>query len=116
MAVTDVPPWYLDLMQSLGELRHQVGIVQAQNSHIIKEQDQAAERRQRMYEKLDKIEPMSQKLEGIAPLVVEHERAWQRQIGMAWLVRGSWTIGGGAVGAVAVKLLQYLTGSPPPQH
>lgn len=103
----------LDILQQIGALQHAIGVIQAQNAHIIKEQDQAAERRQRMYEKLDQIEPIRRELEQIVPLVKEHEQARQRGIGMAWLARSAWTIGGGSAGAAALWVLQKLFGSPP---
>lgn len=112
--MSDVETRLLDIVQQLGLMQHSIGVIQAQNTHIIKEQDQAAERRQRMYEKLDQIEPMRQTLSEIAPLVKEHEQNRQRQIGMAWVVRGAWTIGGGSVGAAMLWVMQKLFGSPPP--
>lgn len=96
----------LDILQMIGELRQQVGVVQAQNEHIIKSQDVADERRREMYVKLNKIDAIERELQRIVPLVDIHEQKHQQSIGALWMARGGWTIGGGAVGALVAWLLK----------
>jgi hypothetical protein len=103
----------LQILSQLSELSQQLGVVQAQCAHIIKDQDAATERRAKMYEKLDEIPGIKTTLERITPLVEDHEKKHQRAIGAVWLARGLWIISGGAVGAAAVTWFNRLISGPP---
>ncbi|KIZ47403.1 MULTISPECIES: hypothetical protein [Rhodopseudomonas] len=104
----------LDILQTLGTLQQQVGVLQAQCAHIIKSQDEADVRRRDMYGKLNRIDGIQADLNRITPLVEAHERKHQRNIGAVWLMRALWTIGGGAAGATMVSWISKLFGAPPP--
>ncbi|KPG01779.1 hypothetical protein IP86_02920 [Rhodopseudomonas sp. AAP120] len=104
----------LDILQTLGTLQNQVGVLQAQCAHIIQSQDEAAVRRRAMYEKIDKIATIESTLDRIAPLVDAHEQKHQRSIGALWLMRGGWTVGGGAAGAGFAWLAKWMSGGGPP--
>lgn len=116
----DAPPavsLQLEIISTLEELRQQIGNLQAQSTHIAKSLETADERRREMYAKLNKIDAIEREMQRITPLVETHEQKHQRSIGALWLVRGGWTVGGGAVGAAIIKLVSYLSGGGlPPQH
>lgn len=108
----DAPPavsLQLEIISTLGELRQQLGGVQAQCIHIAKSLETADERRREMYARLNKIDGIERELQRIVPLVETHEQKHQRSIGALWLVRGGWTVGGGAVGAAVLKAFERLT-------
>jgi hypothetical protein len=85
-----------EIVKTLGELRQQVGVLQAQCEHIIKSQEAADERRREIYTQLNKLGTMEVEVARIGKLVDEHEKKSQRTIGMIILSRLLWAFGGAA--------------------
>jgi hypothetical protein len=103
----------LELLQQMGGLSQQIGVVQGQNNIIIKEQERAAAGRAAMHEKLNKIDALSQTVDRIAPLVQKHEDRHNQAIGAMWAGRAIWGISAGAIGAAITLLINKLGFGPP---
>lgn len=100
----------LELLQQMGGLSQQIGVVQGQNIIIIKEQERAAEGRRLMHDKLNKIDTLAATVERIAPLVDAHEKQHNQAIGAIWLGRTLWVVISGSVGAAITLLMNKYGG------
>lgn len=100
----------LQALEQISMLDGKIGVVQGQNNIIIADQAQAAQGRQKIYEKLNKIDVMSATMDRIVPLVDKHEARHNKTQGAMSLGRVLWGMSAGAIGAGITMLLQWFAG------
>lgn len=100
----------LQALEQMSEISSSLGILQGQMNLVLSEQQRAAEKRERMYEKLNKIDIIEQQLERIVPLVDKHEEHHNHRVGAVNLGRLIWGLLAGGAGAGILSLVEWLTG------
>lgn len=96
----------LQVISDVSVLNGQLNNVQGQNIFIIKEQQSANQ-------KLDKIDTLTQTVNRIAPLVDKHEAKYNQTAGAMWLGKSLWAAGAGTFGGGIAMLISWLTGRHP---
>lgn len=99
----------LQILAQLGELGQQLGVLQAQSTHIMVEQAKGATDRKGIYDKLNEFAIVAAEVGRLTPLVDGHERKNQRAIGAVWLINALWTLGAGGLGAALSFVISRFT-------
>jgi hypothetical protein len=100
----------LQVIEQLTAVSGSIGILQGQINLLIAENQRAAQTRQAMYEKLNKIDPIESTLKRIEPLVDKHEERHNQAVGAVHFGRWIWTVIAGGAGAAVMTFVQWLIG------
>jgi hypothetical protein len=106
----------LQVIEQLSAVAGSVGILQGQINIVIAENQLAAQKRQAMYEKLNKIDSIESTMKRIEPLVDKHEERHNQAVGAWHFGRWIWTVIAGGAGAAIMSGIQWFSGSHPGQH
>ena len=100
----------LQVIEQLTAVAGSIGVMQGQINLLIAENQRAAQTRQAMYEKLNKIDPIESTLKRIEPLVDKHEERHNQAVGAVHFGRWIWTVIAGGAGAAVMTFVQWLIG------
>jgi hypothetical protein len=106
----------LQVIEQLSAVAGSVGVLQGQINIVIAENERAAQKRQAMYERLNRIDSIESTLKRIEPLVDKHEERHNQAVGAVHFGRWIWTVIAGGAGAAVMTAIQWFTGSHPGQH
>lgn len=98
----------LKALDQITAMQGQLGVVQGQCNIIIKEQHEAAEHRQRIFDRLHEVEMLMTTVKRIAPMVDAHEQRYQQGQGAAFAVKTMWGVAAGSGGAMLVVVAKKL--------
>lgn len=105
----------LQALNELSILQRDIGLLQGQAATIRENQVHAASDSRAIHQTVTVVATdfavLKQTVERIAPLVDEHERKHQRGLGIVWLIRSGWLLGGGLIVAAMAKLFGVKFGS-----
>lgn len=102
----------LQAIEQISAMQGSLGVLQGQCNIIIKEQHEAADSRQRMYDRLHEVEMLMTTVKRIAPMVDSHEQRYQQGQGAAWAMKTLWGAiagGGGAALVLIARKLGFIT-------
>jgi hypothetical protein len=103
----------LQVIEQLSAVAGSVGILQGQINIVIAENQLAAQKRQAMYEKLNKIDSIESTMKRIEPLVDKHEERHNQAVGAWHFGRWIWTVIAGGAGAAFSGSAAHIRGSTP---
>jgi hypothetical protein len=106
----------LQVIEQLSAVAGSVGVLQGQINIVIAENERAAQKRQAMYERLNRIDSIESTLKRIEPLVDKHEERHNQAVGAVHFGRWIWTVIAGGAGAAIMSAIQWFSGSHPGQH
>ena len=102
----------LQVTRQLSSFDEKFGILQGQNTEIIREQQRVAEQRTRMYEQINRIDRIASELERITPMVDAHEAKHNRNAGAMTFGKALLALFSGAVGALMTLSIKFMTDKP----
>ena len=100
----------LQVIEQLSAVAGSVGVLQGQINIVIAENERAAQKRQAMYERLNRIDSIESTLKRIEPLVDKHEERHNQAVGAVHFGRWIWTVIAGGAGAAVMTFVQWLIG------
>jgi hypothetical protein len=105
---TVVQSLLLQVLSQLSEVDGRLGVMQGQNSEIIREQQRAADSRKEVYEQLRELPAIKAQLARISPLVDAHETKHNRAEGALSLGKVVLAGSGGMFGALTALLAKWF--------
>lgn len=100
------------ILEKLGNVQHELGVVKAQNAQIIAEQAKASLMREEMDRKLSEVAVLQAEVNRLTPIVNKHEERYQRSVGISTVGAAAMTTFGGVIGAIAAFILKNFGSNP----
>jgi hypothetical protein len=106
----------LQALEQLSGVDQRIGILQGQCIEILREQQRAADGREKIYAKINHIDVLAVEIARLAPMVDRHERKYNETRGAMSFGRTLLSLLSGAAGAGLALLAKWLTQGQPPHH